>query len=83
MQQDKFKGAGFKYDNIIFEFQPKIKANEAFLHLGNLNNFLQETLQPDKFKGTNLKHGYIFSNMAIFVSNSILEIPNQGTFGQK
>ena len=82
LQLDKFEGADFKYDNIVFKFQPQ---NTQIRHFwSKIYGFLffREILQIDKFEGADLKYDKTFSknlaffvpNLDIFVSSKILQL---------
>ena len=62
LESDKFQGADFKYDNIIFKFQPKnTRITHFWSHIFGLS-FIHQTLLQDKFKDTDFKYDYILFN---------------------
>ena len=56
LQSDKFEGADFKYDNIVFKFQPKITQIRRFWSQIYAFLFFPEILQIDKLEGADFKY---------------------------
>ena len=73
LQSDKFEGADFKYDNIIFKFQSKKYPNQAFL-VPNLRIFFGTKL----CNKTNSRR--LISNMRKIFSNSSPKVPKSRVF---
>ena len=60
LQLDKFQGADFKYDNILFTFQPKNTQLKHFLaQISVFLGFLCKILQLNKLEGADFKYDNI------------------------
>ena len=60
LQLDKFEGADFKYDNIVFKFHSKSTQIRYFWSQILEFLVLHQTLQQDKFKDANFKYDNVF-----------------------
>ena len=74
LQLEKFLGTDFKYDNIVFQFQPRntqVKhfwyQNEGFL-VPNLGIFFNEILQLDKLEGADFTYDDSF--LKFYIKNT-------------
>ena len=71
LQQDKFKDADFKYDNIFFQIPVEKYLTKALLvpDVG-IFIFFHEILHSDKFQGADFKYDNLFSNTSPKLSES-------------
>ena len=78
LQLDKFDGADFKYNTIVFKFQPKnIQIRLFWSQILTIFIFaanFRQTLKQEKFKNADFKYANIF------FSNSSLKIRKQSIF---
>ena len=77
LQQNKFEGADFKYDNIVFKFRPKSTQIRHFLSQILAFLFFGKTLLIDKFEGVDFKYdNSFFKILAQKYSNKASLVPN-------
>ena len=80
LELDKFQGADFKYDKIIFKFQHSWSQIQAFL-------LFREIMQIDKFEGADFKYDnstemwqQFFKILAQKYLNKVFSVPNLDVF---